>query len=82
MMNYDPNMVNSGRTATQRVRLTFGVWDYRKTMDVLVRGNITGLQVIEAAIDNAYAELPTVNGFETDFAHLVLDRGQMEWWGP
>ena len=56
-MNYDPNLVSCGRMATQTVRLTFGQWEYRKTMEVTVGGNLQGLSVIEAAIENALDEL-------------------------
>ena len=57
-MNYDPNLVFCGRMATQTVRLTFGQWEYRMTMDVNVGGNCRGLSVIEAAVERAYDELP------------------------
>jgi len=56
-MNYDPNLVLCGRMATQTVRLTFGQWEYRKTMEVTVDGNLQGLSVIEAAVENALDEL-------------------------
>jgi len=57
-MNYDPNLTSSGRMAAQKVRLTFGEWDYRKTMEVTVRGNTRGLSVIDCAIDIVFDELP------------------------
>lgn len=50
VMNYDPNMTTSGRKATQKVRLTFGQWEYRYTTEVDVGGNCTGLYVIQCAI--------------------------------
>ncbi len=58
VMNYDPNMTNSGRMAKQTVRLTFGMWEYRKTVETEVGGNCTGLTVIDCAVSNVYEELP------------------------
>lgn len=66
VMNYDPNLTNCGRMATQTVRLTFGQWQYRGTFDVTVRGNISGLRVIEYAIENLLEDLPTVPFFNDD----------------
>ena len=57
-MNYGPNLVYCGRMATQTVRLTFGIWEHRKIMDVTVGGNCRGLDVIKAAVENAYELLP------------------------
>jgi len=57
-MDYDPNLTLCGRMATQRVRLTFGSWQYRHSMEVNVGGNCTGLTVIKAAVEQAYVELP------------------------
>jgi hypothetical protein len=56
-MNYDPNFVLCGRMAEQHVRLTFGRWEYRKTIETVVGGNCTGLDVIECAIANVYEYL-------------------------
>lgn len=58
IMNYDPNMVLCGRMAKQTVRLTFGIWEYRCTKEVVVGGNCTGLQVIETAVESLYDKLP------------------------
>ncbi|MGE4335342.1 MAG: DUF5406 family protein [Pigmentiphaga sp.] len=69
-MNYDPNMTNSGRMAKQTVRLTFGMWEYRKTVETEVGGNCTGLTVIDCAVSNAYEELPE-NRYGT--AYLVME---------
>lgn len=73
VMDYDPNMVYSGRMANQQVRLTFGLWDYRNEMTVTVGGNCQGLTVIEAATENAYEML---FGDEEDdaSASIVLTR--------
>ncbi len=58
VMNYDPNFTLCGRMAKQTVRLTFGQWQYRGTFDVTVMGNISGLSVIESAIERLYESLP------------------------
>lgn len=57
-MDYDPNLTCSGRMAKQTVRLTFGMWEYRKTMETEVGGNCTGLTVIDCAVGNVYDNLP------------------------
>ncbi len=56
-MDYDPNLVSSGRMAKQKVRLTFGLWEYRKTAEVEVGGNCTGLSVIDCAVGVAHDQL-------------------------
>lgn len=58
VMNYDPNLTSCGRMAKQTVRLTFGLWEYRETFEVTVGGNLTGLDVIEVAIESVYESLP------------------------
>jgi hypothetical protein len=58
IMDYDPNMTNSGRMAKQTVRLTFGMWQYRKTIETDVGGNCTGLTVIDCAVENVCEALP------------------------
>jgi hypothetical protein len=57
-MNYDPNLNFCGRMTTQTVRLTFAVWEYRKTVEVTVGGNCRGFNVIEQAVENVYDKLP------------------------
>lgn len=59
LMNYDPNLVLCGRMAKQTVRLTFGNWQARCVKETVVSGNCTGFDVIEAAVENIYEELPT-----------------------
>lgn len=54
VMNYDPNMVSSGRKAKQVVRLTFGAWEYRVSIDKTIAGNTLGLAVIESTVDFIY----------------------------
>jgi len=87
-MNYDPNLVFCGRMATQTVRLTFGVWEYRKTIDITVGGNCRGLGVIEAAVENAYDQLPsapyaseakTITLTGVDGEEVDLDEDEEDW---
>lgn len=56
-MNYDPNLTECGRMATQTVELTFQQWKYTATLTTTVRGNCTGLSVIESAIDHIEDDL-------------------------
>ncbi len=56
-MDYDPNLTLCGRMALQKVRLTFGLWEYRKTIEVEVGGNCTGLSVIDCAVGIAHDQL-------------------------
>lgn len=72
VMNYDPNLCNSGNMAKQRVRLTFGLWEYRKVIEIEQGGNCKGLTVIEAAVENVYAEL---EGGDTPRIELVSADG-------
>ena len=58
MMNYDPNLVSCGRMASQTVRLTFGTWDYRAEKEAVIDGNCMGFDVIEAAMEAVYDNLP------------------------
>jgi hypothetical protein len=57
MINYDSNLCFSGNTTVQEVRLTFGRWEYRKVIETEVGGNCLGLNVIKAAVENAYDSL-------------------------
>jgi hypothetical protein len=75
MMNYDPNLVLSGRRAKQSVRLTFGIWDYRKTVETVVSGNCRGLTVIECAIENVYENLGN-NGWGNKEIVLLTEDGK------
>jgi hypothetical protein len=68
-MNYDPNLTNSGRMAIQVVRLTFGMWESRKTVDTTVGGNCNGLQIIDNAVGRIYDELPD----RFDCPYIILD---------
>lgn len=65
-IDYDPNLTMCGRMAKQTVRLTFGQWRHRGTFDVSVGGNITGLDVIRAAVDNLFESLSTVPFFNDE----------------
>lgn len=68
VMNYDPNFTLCGRMAKQTVRLTFGQWQYRTSMEVVVGGNCNGLSVIECAVGLAYEQLDGVPFFNDDTA--------------
>lgn len=68
----DPNLTLNGRFASQRVRLVFGQWEYRLQMEVEVRGNITGLDVIQSACERAYDQLVA----RPEGATLVLKHGE------
>jgi hypothetical protein len=74
-MNYDPNLVYCGRMAEQKVRLTFGQWDYRKTVETVVGGNCRGLEVIDCAVDNVYEDLDS-DMFENKEILLTKDDGE------
>ncbi|MBC8741821.1 hypothetical protein F6X40_35320 [Paraburkholderia sp. UCT31] len=56
--NYDPDLVQCGRTALQTVKLTFGVCCYRAERTVQVDGNLRGLCVIEEAVHQVCLGLP------------------------
>lgn len=75
MMNYNPNMTCSGRMAKQVVRLTFGQWEFRKTIDVTVGGNCTGLGVIDSAVGIAFDKLDS-DGYSGVF--IVMGRADGE----
>lgn len=87
VMNYDPNMVMSGNRAEQTIKLTFGDWEYRAEMKVVLRSNVRGADAIEFAIEEAFDQL-----YDNDagFATLVMsdaegntltdDQGEDEEW--
>jgi hypothetical protein len=58
----------------QTVRLTFGNWDYRGTSNVVIVGNVLGLGVIQAALENFYDNLPE-DVFGKKYLVLVNDAG-------
>ncbi|MFG0465581.1 DUF5406 family protein [Pseudomonas putida] len=74
IMNYDPNLTCSGNMASQAVRLTFGLWQYRVQVEVTIGGNCTGLDVISAAVGAVYEKLERRNvyGCNEDYAELVM----------
>jgi len=57
MIYYDQNLCFSGKMAIQEVKLTFGLWEYRKEVITTVGGNCLGLNVIRAAVENVYDNL-------------------------
>ena len=73
-MNYDPNLTTCGNMATQTVKLMFALWEHRAEMTVQVRGNCTGLSVIESAVSIAYDQLEQedCDGMGTMIAKLIL----------
>jgi len=76
-MNYDPNLMLSGKMAKQTIVLKFQMWDYTKTVEHTVTGNIPGFLAIEGAVSAFYETLPTVRilteaGFE-DAVEIVLE---------
>jgi hypothetical protein len=74
-MNYDPNMIACGRTAKQTVHLVFGLWEYRKAIDVIVNSNLTGFDVIDAAVCVAFDSLDTdIRGN----ARIIMKKGERE----
>jgi len=55
VLSFDPNVNYSGNTCNKTVRLTFGCWDYRLTVEQIVKGNTAGCDVIRYACE-LYAE--------------------------
>lgn len=81
--NFDPNMNLSGNVSIKTVKLTFGVWEYRYSIEIEARGNTSGLDVIRHATDLAYEKL--YDGFEMtcgngDTLLVEDDEGQEENW--
>ena len=66
---YDPNLVLSGRSATQTVRLTFQQWEYTAVLEVSIGGTCTGLTVIESAIDAVFCGLSSDG---RDIPYLIM----------
>ncbi|MBE5254567.1 DUF5406 family protein [Mixta mediterraneensis] len=76
-MNYDPNLVCSGKFANQKVKLTFGQWDYRAEIIAEVGGNCMGMTVIESAVEDAYDRLPTVHSYNLKYLSLHNKNGDV-----
>jgi len=57
MVYYDQSLCFDGKVAIQEVKLTFGLWEYRKEVVTTVGGNCLGLNVIRAAVENVYDNL-------------------------
>lgn len=72
-MNYDPNLTCSGRMAKQTVRLTFGLWDYRATMEIEVGGNCRGFTVIDYAVRSAYEKLERRGMYGSKQTYAVIN---------
>ena len=73
-MNNDPNLTLCGRMADKTVKLTFGQWEYRKEITVVVHGNTRGMSVLRAAVGFAYDELPTDEGHAADVPYLEMTK--------
>lgn len=58
--------------AIQKVKLTFAMWEYKVTVETEVRGNCTGLSVIEHAVSCIYEEL---RRYEIPFIELHKENG-------
>lgn len=65
-MNFDPNLIMCGRMVDKTVRLTFGRWHYRTTIEIVIGGNTNGLSVIESAVESAYYRLDTIPFFNDE----------------
>ncbi len=57
ILNYDPNLFRKFHKKT--VKLIFGLWEYRLETTVYATGNIMGADLIEFAVEKAYALLET-----------------------
>lgn len=68
-IDYDPNLIAWPKKAAFEVKLTFGEWRYRAAMQITVRGNVRGFDVIEAAVEYAYEKLRG----DADFATLSME---------
>jgi len=71
-MNYDPNLTNSGRMATQTVKLEFQLWESKAYYEIKVGGNCTGLTVIDCAVSNLYDKLPSLYE-NADLPYILLE---------
>ncbi len=81
-MNFDPNLIMCGRMVDKTVRLTFGRWHYRTTIEIVIGGNTNGLSVIESAVESAYYRLDTIPFFNDETGEneemAVIDFGDLE----
>lgn len=72
--NYDPNLFCSGNRAKQSIRITFGMWHYRKVMEVDFHSNISGLDAIKCAVEHILDGLPRVGCSPADqIPRIVLE---------
>lgn len=56
IINFNPNLNYNGHCADKTVCLTFGSWEFRLSKTVIIGGNCSGLENIEAAIGRVYDE--------------------------
>jgi hypothetical protein len=69
VIDFDPNK----RWAKHRVRMTFGLWDYRVTLEEIIGGNCRGLDVLESAISEAYLHSVVVRG-DYEYGAVTMTR--------
>jgi len=65
MKNYDPN----NRFGVHLVQLTFQQWKYKFTVEVTVRGNCKGMDILNSAVDNFFNDLYESQG---EYPELVM----------
>lgn len=65
MKEYDPN----NRFGTHLVQLTFQQWQCKFTIEVPVRGNCKGMDVLNYAVDNFYVYLYDSQG---EYPELIM----------
>lgn len=72
--DYDPNLFLCGKRAKQTIRITFGMWHYRKVMEVELYSNISGLDAIRYAVEQILEALPPIPDRHPDdqFPRIVL----------
>ncbi len=56
--NYDPNALCWPAEGKQIIELTLLQWDYTKTLQHVVQGNLSGLDAVGFAIHQTYDDLP------------------------
>lgn len=76
--DYDPNLFYSGNRAKQTIRITFGLWHYRKVMEIEIVSNMSGLDAIRYAVVTIFEGLPFIErspGAQTSRIVLEAENG-------
>lgn len=78
--NYDPNLRwnyfgKSKEKPIHLVRVTLGMWEYRKSIEIQIGGNCLGSSIIETALSMAFEE---VMGEENYVVLLLADSQGVE----